>query len=93
LADTAVVEEAGEGWPALEHVVDGLDKIVAPRQFGSLLVQPRFEIDDQGHAELAPDDAALISALADDRALDLEQGSMQLRSSRSARTGPIAARG
>jgi hypothetical protein len=72
-ADAAVVEEAGERRPALEHVIHGLGEIVATRQLGPLLVQPAFQIGDQGCAQLLPNGTALLDALAIDRALDVEQ--------------------
>jgi hypothetical protein len=43
-ADAAVVEEAGEGGPAFEHVVHGLGEIVAARQLGALFAHPAFQI-------------------------------------------------
>jgi hypothetical protein len=57
--DAAVVEEAGEGRPALEHVVHGLGEIVAARQFGPLLAQPLFQISDQRRAQFLQNRSAL----------------------------------
>ena len=72
-ADAAIVEEAGERRPALEHVVHRLGNIVAAREFRPLLAHPHFEVGDQGRAELLADGAALLGTLAIDRSLDVEQ--------------------
>src|SRR5664280_587200 len=73
-ADSAIVEEAREHGPALEHVVHGLGDIVATRQLGALFAHPGLQIGDKGRAEFLPDSAALLGTLAVDRPLDLEQG-------------------
>ena len=73
-ADAAVVEEAGEGRPALEHVIHGLGDVVVARELGALLAHPALQVGDQRCAELLADSPALLGALAIDRALDLEQG-------------------
>src|SRR4051794_31987674 len=52
-ADAAVVEEAGEGLPAAEHVVDRLAEIVVARELAKLRVQPGVEIVDEWSALLA----------------------------------------
>src|SRR4029453_10065512 len=39
-AEAAVVQEAGEGGPALEHVVDGASNIAVARQLAPLLAHP-----------------------------------------------------
>ena len=46
-ADAAVVEEAGEGRPALEHVVDRLGGLGMARQPGAFGAHPVFEIGDE----------------------------------------------
>jgi len=73
-ADAAVVEKPGEGRPAFEHIVHRLGEIVAARQLGSLLTQPALQISDQRRAQLLPNRAALLGALAVDCTLDVEQG-------------------
>ena len=46
-ADAAVVEEASEGQPALEHIVDGLGGIGMAGEPGALGAQPGFEFRHQ----------------------------------------------
>ena len=72
-ADAAVVEEARERGPALEHVVHGLGDIVAARELGALLAHPGLQIGDQRRAEFLADGPAPFGALSVDRPLDLEQ--------------------
>ena len=62
-ADAAIIEEAGERGPALEHVVHGLGDLVAARELGALLAHPASEIGDQRRAELLAHGQALCSAL------------------------------
>ena len=72
-ADAAVVEEAREGCPALEHVVHGLGDIAAARELGPLLPHPGFKLGDERRAQLLANSAALFGTPAIDGALDLEQ--------------------
>ena len=51
-ADAAVVEEAGEGRPALEHVIHGLGGLGMARQPGALGAHPSFEVADERHDAL-----------------------------------------
>jgi len=73
-ADAAVVEEAGERVPTLEHVVHRLGDIVAARELGALLTHPGFQIGDQRRAQLLADGPAPFGALAIDASLDFKQG-------------------
>jgi hypothetical protein len=43
-ADPAVVEKAGEGRPAAQHVVDGLGETMMARQQAALIRQPGVEV-------------------------------------------------
>ena len=53
-ADAAILEEAGEGGPALEHVVDRLGDLGVARQPGTLGAHPGFErCDHRGDMRLA----------------------------------------
>jgi len=45
--DAAIVKEARERGPALEHVVHGLSDVVAARELGALLTHPGLQIGDQ----------------------------------------------
>src|SRR5207302_7848803 len=45
--DAAVVEEAGERGPALQHVIHGLRDIAMARESGALSAHPAFEVADQ----------------------------------------------
>ena len=45
-ANPAVFEEAGEGTPALQHVVDRLGDRSMTREFGALGAHPFFEFSD-----------------------------------------------
>ncbi len=73
-ADPAVVEEAGEGIPALEHVIHGAGDIGVARQLAALLAHPRFEVGDQRRGLLLANGEAPIGRQPIDGALDLEQG-------------------
>ena len=69
----AVVKEAREGSPALQHVIHCLRQVVAARQFRSLFAHPCFEIFNQRLAQLLTHDLAFIGASAVDVALNREQ--------------------
>ena len=71
-ADAAVIEEAGEGGPTLQHVIDGLRKITATRELRPFGTHPGFEVIDERPAPLLSNHAALVGGLAVDAALDLE---------------------
>ena len=73
-ADPAVVEEAGEGGPALEHVVHGLgDRRRGARGAARSRAHPGFELGDQRARRRSGATARRASALgAVDRALDVE---------------------
>src|ERR1700721_1851385 len=71
--DAAIVEEARERDPTLEHVVHGLGDVVAARELGALLSHPGLQIGDQRRAEFLSDGPAPFKALPVDRPLDLEQ--------------------
>ena len=70
--DAAIVEEARERDPALEHVIHGLGDVVAARELGTLLAHPGLQLDDQRRAEFLPNGPAPFGALTVDRPLDLE---------------------
>src|ERR1700733_10146895 len=72
--DAAIVEEACEGAPTLEHVVHGLCQIVTAGELGALLTHIGFQIGNQRRALRLADSLSVVSALAIDRALDCEQG-------------------
>jgi len=72
-ADAAIVEEARERGPALEHIVHSLGDVVAARQLGALLAHPGLQIGHQRRTELLADRLAPFRALTVDRPLDLEQ--------------------
>ena len=46
-AKAAVIEEAGEGVPAVEAVIDGLGRVAVLGELGALLAQPSLQLDDQ----------------------------------------------
>src|SRR3984885_10003451 len=71
--DAAIVEEARERDPTLEHVVHGLGDVVAARELGALLSHPGLQIGDQRRAELLSNGATPFRTLSVDRPLDLEQ--------------------
>ena len=58
-ADAAVVEEAGEAVPALQHVVDRLGDRELARQLGPLAAHPGFELGDERRASLLASRQAL----------------------------------
>ena len=73
-ADAAVVEEAGERIPALEHVEAGFGQIMAARELADLLGEPGVELCHQPRAEFLTNREALGRRLAIDGTLDVEQG-------------------
>jgi hypothetical protein len=54
-AEPAVVEEAGERYPALDAVVDGFAGLAALGDPGTLLTQPALQRDDERSAALMAD--------------------------------------
>src|SRR6185312_16978368 len=65
-ADAAIVEEARERDPTLEHVIHCLGGIVAAREFGALLAHPGLQISDQRRAELLSNGPAPFRILSVD---------------------------
>jgi hypothetical protein len=72
-AEPAVVEEAREGAPSLQRIVDRLGGIVFRREFLALLAQPGFECFDQRLRSRLSYRAPLVGWLAVDLAFDGEQ--------------------
>ena len=72
-AEAAVVEEAREGRPALEAVVDRLGEFVLGRELGALFVQPGAQIVDERLRSFLPNAAARRDRGAVDLTLDGEQ--------------------
>ncbi len=72
-ADPAVVEEAGEGIPAPQYVIDSLGEVVIARPADELGSQPRVKLSHQGRAQFAAHGEALVGGHAVDAALDIEQ--------------------
>lgn len=73
-ADPAVVEEASEGIPAQEHVIDGFGEVLVARQPGELGGEPSVNLGHQRRAQLTAHSEALGGVLPIDGALDIEQG-------------------
>ncbi len=73
-ADPAILKQAGEGWPAGEHVVHGLGDRVMAREPGPLLAHPRLQLGDDRRASLLANSQPLRGGQAIDGALDVEQG-------------------
>ena len=48
--DTPVFEEAGEGRPTGEHVIDGFGDAIVPGELGAFGAQPLFERGDERRA-------------------------------------------
>src|SRR5271166_2678149 len=72
-ANSSVVEEAGEGSPARQHVADRLGDFALGRQSPRLLAHVGLERDDQGLRAFLTNRAPLVGRLAVDGALDGEQ--------------------
>ena len=72
-ADPAVVDEAGEAVPSLEHIVDRLGDRGRARQAAPLLAQPGFQSLQERRALFLTDAQPLGSGNAIDATLDLEQ--------------------
>ena len=49
-ADAAVVEEAGKGWSARQHIIDRSGGLGVARQPGAFGAHPFFEVGDNGLA-------------------------------------------
>jgi|RhiMethySRZTD1v2_1073278.scaffolds.fasta_scaffold174778_1 hypothetical protein len=71
-ADAAILEEAGEGFPALEHVVHRLGDLGMARQPGPLGSHPGFEVGDEQRGALGANRATLGGQKAVDLAFDVE---------------------
>src|SRR5262249_16374898 len=65
--------EAGEGGPALEHVVDGAGDVAVPRQLAPLLAHPGFQCGNEWCAALLAHRQTLLGWRTIDGALDVEQ--------------------
>jgi hypothetical protein len=73
-ANPAVVEEADEGGPALQHVLHRLGDLVVPGEPGPLAPHPCFQLAHEGcHVRFAQRQA-LIFGDAIEGALDIEDG-------------------
>jgi hypothetical protein len=72
-ADAAVVEEACEGGPSLQHVIHGFGKIAAAGELRPLGTHASFQLVDERPAKVIADCTALVCALGRNAALDLEQ--------------------
>ena len=72
-ADAAVVEEAREAAPALEHVIHRLGHGGVARECGALHAHPRLEISDERRAFLLAHREPPLGGLAVDLALDVEE--------------------
>ena len=91
----AVVEEAGEAVPALEHVIHRLGHGGVARERGTLGPHPVLELGDHRRAPLAAHREAPLGSLAVDLALDVEQRVdplHRLQSQRRDRRRALAAR-
>ncbi len=73
-ADPAVVEEAGEGVPTLQHVIHGDRDVGMARQLAAFLAHPRFKCGDQRRSTFPANGEPAIGRQPVDGALDLEQG-------------------
>ncbi len=73
-ADPAVVEEAGEGIPPLQHVIHGDGDVGVARQLATLLAHPCFEFANQRRTEFLANGEPPIGRQPVDGAFDLEQG-------------------
>jgi hypothetical protein len=71
-ADTAVVENAGEGGPALEHVIHRLGDVGVTRQPGAFGAHPPFERADERPDPFLADREPLLGSDTVDLALDRE---------------------
>ncbi len=72
-AKAPIIEEAGEGVPAIETVVDRFCRVAVLREPGALSAQPSLQFDDQWPATLLAHAQALLWHEAVDLALDGEQ--------------------
>src|SRR4029079_1294469 len=72
-AKTPIIEEAGEGVPAIEAVVDCFGRVAVLGEPGTLFAQPSVQFDDQWPAPLLAHAQALLGHEAVDLALDGEQ--------------------
>src|SRR6516162_730793 len=80
-ANPSVIQEAREGLPASEDVIDGLGRVVVLRQFGALLVEPSLKLSRERPTALLAHTRALLGAEAIDLALNGEQEIMRLTAS------------
>jgi hypothetical protein len=72
--DATIVEEADEGRPSAQHVVDGLGQVAGARELVSRLVQPGLQLGDQWLAARLPNRLPLGGGKAQDLTLDGEDG-------------------
>src|SRR6516165_972517 len=72
-ANPSVIQEAREGVPAGEDVIDGLGRVVVLRQLGALLVEPSLKLSRERPTALLAHARALLRAEAIDLALNGEQ--------------------
>src|ERR1700688_1082587 len=72
-AKAPIIEEAGEGVPAVEAVVDRFGRVAVFGEPGTLFAQPSLQFDDQWPAPLLAQAQALLWHEAVDLALDGEQ--------------------
>lgn len=76
-ANTPIVEEEGEGRPAVQQVIEGLGEIIVARQLGTLSLHPRFQVENQREGPILTSGLADLRALTVDLALDVEQASIR----------------
>lgn len=72
-AHPAIFEESGEGWPALQHVIDGAGEVLTARQPRSLRFESNLQRGDERRATLLACCASFIRRAAVDGPLDPEQ--------------------
>lgn len=72
--DPAIVEEAGEGIPALGHIVAGIAQAIVARKLADLIDEPDVQIGHEWCTEFLTDGKPLDAALAVAAAPDVQQG-------------------
>ncbi len=72
-AKAPIIEEAGEGVPAVEAVIDRFGRVAVFGETGTLFAQPSLQLDDQWQAPLLAHAQALLWHEAVYLALDGEQ--------------------
>ncbi len=73
-AKPAIVEEAGEAGPPLEHVIDRLGDRGVTGQAGAFGAHPRLQVGNQRGALFRPHGQSLVGWQSVDGAFDLEEG-------------------